>query len=343
MSLTFLLALYGFYFVKNSFSKDSINRLDETIIETAQKLVKKVSNHEQQIITQDVFRETILQFSDTQLVTGLAILLIGFGKTNTITAYHFSVVGDLANMAFVVHLSTIDIVAKEFEGRPQSWWRVFGIVAIALLTFASTIPWLNKYFLSDKFGAPVRCVWSSIPGNTTPYQTTQAAVYLLFQLWAIATILYCFFPTLFDKQPFRFINAVFARLLSLPDRAYRHANGKAHALQSLGNDKTTMAFTIWKIIARLTFGASFLTFLGTEIAFSQAFQLMRNWAFLVLNLKEVFEFRAESNKEYQYKEEDEDAWGFGQLVPLLLLILPISTLCEVWFGESTGVQASTYY
>lgn len=72
--------------------------------------------------------------------------------------------------------------------------------------------------------------------------------------------------------------------------------------------------------------------LFSEIIASEAFELQRQWALLLGSIHRIFLLRDQAADEGM--EGDESAWGFGQAVPVFLLIVPLSALLESSYGKS---------
>lgn len=63
-----------------------------------------------------------------------------------------------------------------------------------------------------------------------------------------------------------------------------------------------------------------------EFAFSEAFGLLRLYAILMYAGHSVILERAEAA--HQGRQGDESEWGFGQVMPVLLLAIPLSQFVE---------------
>ncbi|GIZ43022.1 hypothetical protein CKM354_000626700 [Cercospora kikuchii] len=320
--LTFGLVLYGLYFVKGSYPDEMLNNVDKMWITSLNKATKRFRRPTRASLDKKTYREVLLIFSDQQLVLGLAILVVGFSQTATITEYHFSVVSCLGYMAFVVHVASIDILAQDLIKRPErKWWRAIGILLIAVLALVTTLPYLNKYFLTS-YGSPVLCIWSNLPGNSTPELIAVNTLYALLSLWAIYGVLAALFPNLLEKRPWVWIIRGIIILTLAPRRAYY-----ASRTRSLG--PSSFRTRIWRIVSHIMFFLALCTFVVTELFYSRTFEAIRNWAILLINMIELFKARAASRR--KGKIDDENDWGFGQAVPMLLLIIPLLTLFEVYY------------
>ena len=82
----------------------------------------------------------MLALSDQQIVTGLAIFIIGFSKHCELSSYHFIVIMALGWFSFTTHLSTLTVLQGYLVHRPgQKLFRLGGIVATFLLLSISFV------------------------------------------------------------------------------------------------------------------------------------------------------------------------------------------------------------
>lgn len=263
-------------------------------------------------------------FSDQQLVAGLAILTVTFCRFGSITEYHFAVISDLANMALVVQFTASDILGEVLSEHPEMvWWRVTAFVALAVLTMITLIPWGNQYYLYT-WGSEMACLWDKTSGNYRPNETAQMVLYMVLSLWGIVAVLSAYFPVITDNRVARGIRDSIVSVLLWPRRQYV-------SMQHSGNG--SLASKMARIVLC---GLAFFNFTMCEILFSEAFELIRNWAMLLVNVIEVFELRSKASA--QGRRGDEDTWGFGQAVPMFMLILPLCTLFELYWGKCLRIR-----
>ena len=120
-----------------------VNDLDGYVIDRFQALfcLKKLSKKLSKRV--DGFRSLqrfMLALSDQQIVTGLAIFIIGFSKHCELSSYHFIVIMALGWFSFTTHLSTLSVLQGYLAHRPgQKMFRLLGIVATYLLLALSFV------------------------------------------------------------------------------------------------------------------------------------------------------------------------------------------------------------
>jgi hypothetical protein len=91
-------------------------------------------------------------------------------------------------------------------------------------------------------------------------------------------------------------------------------------------DAETTKFKIKRRIITVVF-VMFLSF--REIVFSFCFEFLRVYTLLIGSIYGILYQRRRAAD--HGREGDENEWGFGQILPLLLLALPISTFAEeIW-------------
>ena len=97
-----------------------------------------------------VMEKFTLALSDQQLVTGLAVLIAGFYKRCTMSAYHFSIVISLAWLSSTVHLSTLVVLRDYSIQQPfLRSFRVVGMLSMLCLLFVAEFLTDNPAFELD--------------------------------------------------------------------------------------------------------------------------------------------------------------------------------------------------
>ena len=60
------------------------------------------------------------------------------------------------------------------------------------------------------------------------------------------------------------------------------------------------------------------------------------WVFVSLSWGTLLVFTARAKAPSQIRK-DENSWGFGQIIPLLLLILPLIAVLEAFYGSCNNL------
>lgn len=106
----------------------------------------------------------ILSLSDQQLVTGLAILIAALTNRCLISFYEFNIVISLAWFSSTTHLATLDVLQEYLVANPVIRnWRVLGMVSLmAMLLFG--LLFQGAYFSTSKL--PLQCAINEGPKPT---------------------------------------------------------------------------------------------------------------------------------------------------------------------------------
>ncbi|KAH9823631.1 hypothetical protein Tdes44962_MAKER04592 [Teratosphaeria destructans] len=126
------------------------------------------------------FQKAVLIFSDQQIVTGIAILIAGFGQFDKISVYHWQIVVYQAWMSSNVHLTSLTMLRSFLKTSPAlRAWRITGMIVLLGLLLAALAPtvsgewngfvWNDSYVTSDAedqknywiMGLPARCFLNS--------------------------------------------------------------------------------------------------------------------------------------------------------------------------------------
>lgn len=96
---------------------------------------------------------------DQQPVTGVALLKVAFARITSITQYHYSIASSLALLAYIAHVSTLDLVVDDLRTRPyRCTCRAIGTSVFALALLVSIFPAISQHW-QDNLSLPVFCVW----------------------------------------------------------------------------------------------------------------------------------------------------------------------------------------
>lgn len=257
--------------------------------------------------------DLVQALSDTQLVTGIAVLVAGMiGLTRAdsekpMTVYHFTIVTDLAWFSSNAHLLSLLVLRSRGisakERRRRSWavrlpiaLRAGLMVALAgLLLYASWITGFECWYY--ELDCPAKC--------TTKYPKCGEP-----RTWMIVN----FVLILYSYPLHMFELSLTARRLWLCHRdRFLGKPGAEHASASWGVVSLVrgVIFWLWNILA------------------SELFSVLELIAWFVLGCYWVFQDRSLGHGAMTAEESSaEDKLGFGQLVPIILLLLPLLGVAE---------------
>lgn len=332
--MTYAIVLAAYYFVQTCYMEGAITKLDYTVAAAAQRLVTYIARPflrkpaivswlariSTAISDSDLFYKILLAFTDQQLITGLSILITGYVQTKTISQYHFSIVQNMANLSFTVHGAAAHMLEDNVLQNPaMRTWRGLAIICFQLMVLVTYIPIGHDYWMTS-YGMPTVCIWKNMHGHYSIFslRTWEMVFWGIILVRGIVCTLHAYFPR---THTWRWVrdNTVGSRIDSLPRNTYN-----ASIVQS--NDSLTPSW--------LSRSGCTLKFVVTEIFWSQAFELQRSWVIIIGSIYSTFELRSKAIE--RGREGDEDAWGFGQAVPMFLLILPLALIWETGYGTYSG-------
>jgi hypothetical protein len=131
----------------------------------ADRLVLYANNRNEHSRWREIFESVTLSLSDQQLVTGLAILIAGYYEmlNNNLSVYHWNIVINLAWMSSAVHIASLTLLRDVLNKGPTLRnVRVAGMLLLFMLLTTAMWP-LRR--MDVPLGTPVKCLWRSRPWN----------------------------------------------------------------------------------------------------------------------------------------------------------------------------------
>ncbi len=321
---TFAVALVAFLFVDHPAPEEELARLDHLVIKLAR---KPFSSHGKLSWSpgRNLMQQVCLMLGDQQLVAGGSILVVCFSTHVELTQYHFMIGASLAFASFAT-FQTIVLVAAEVlrASAVRETWRFCWMLFIGVTVIVSNFVFEDQHFLEpDKWGAPMQCVWDNL--GTYDLESTGLLVF-----WTVICVGAILSMAAFLWPSPRFLNWCI-RFQSFPPSALLLAISWV--------DKTFLRSTYaksWRLIGFVlqipllcTFWIAFTVF---EVYNSASFNLFGTYLILFTTTQDLYQIRKEALD--KYLTGDEDKWSFGQILPLLLLALPVFGAVELFFGES---------
>ena len=171
---------------------------------------------------------------------------------------------------------------------------------------------------------------------------------LILLTWGFLTTMSLLFPQ--ELRWAMIFDTAFISVSRIPGRFHiRTKRKQAHKVVRLsellqiwasGHISITLIFQIviaavsrlsWFIIHICSFGPFLLSFTLSEIIFSNIFDIFRIYASLIWVTYSLFSYKQAAASNGMTGNEND--WTFGQLLPLLLLALPLFTILEICYGE----------
>ena len=289
----------------------------------------------------------VLALSDQQLVTGLAVLIAAFTNRCTRSMYHFRIIASLAWFSSTTHLSTLTVLRVYLINHTQvRHWRVAAMVAILfLLGFSQVLVYGNV----DN-SLPVQCCFATNKdeflnddGSTSlisdPFTGISLAVVILFLAISYTERiirLYSADPE-WSISTWSFENIMDARAKWTGHRSrYRRLERIVVAFSRESRaDQGVMIRTINRhqrlAQVRNNSRLRLLLVLSGELSRSFLNELLTLLFGVAYGITQVIVSRQDSP--LAGITGNQNTVGFGQLVPLLLLGLPMLAAGEVFSGK----------
>ena len=270
----------------------------------------------------EALQKGVFVFADQQIITGIAILIAGFSNMGIISVYHFNIIVYLAWMSSNVHLTSLTLLRSFLkEHKSLKILRVSGMLILLVMLFFALIPtagnrWSTIVFSSIDLmregagtGVPARCFWSW----TNSQGTGPDAVFTFLLLvgtyvWKVSLL---FQPS--DKALRNWLRTAPEQHLT------RMLQKKARRIK----DKTASPFQRQRyrtLVGLYTFFVATCDFAESFAASLWALMIGLGWGTL-----HIFPPRSNMPDDVRKKE---DEWGFGQVLPPLLLALPLVTVLQ---------------
>ena len=161
-STLFLVVIYHIY--RKNYAKDIVDRSWMGFVRPTIWRRQSEQAFKQRV---EALERAVLLFSDTQVVTGLAILVAGYSQLNTgISTYHWQIVTNLAWFSSLTHLATLTSLRDYFRSHQRKALRrvaFIGLVLVLLIVALGPAGYIPQYLGDGGYliGAPMECFFSS--------------------------------------------------------------------------------------------------------------------------------------------------------------------------------------
>lgn len=281
-----------------------------------------------------VLERVVLMFSDQQIVTGIAILVAGYSEHCTISVYHYQIVVYLAWLSSGTHLVTVTVLRKYLrEEATMRTWRVAGMLVIFVLLVVALFPmnasdWselangIGEGTMGDNSPTgsaviPAQCFWNT--GNWTGWNSYSLVSYLflVFSYVAKAGALFVEGESFLRKW-----------LREKPGKSLKKGIDRSFRYAASGPRSKT-----W--IRKIPFVCLLAIFALAKSAFDLygSFIASLLYLFLVLFMGSWQVFSPRWYIPAEMLDVEGRSSGFGQVIPLLLLALPLLAGLEIYRGK----------
>jgi hypothetical protein len=281
-----------------------------------------------------VLRKSILHLSDSQIVTGISILTAGYIQSGRLSVYHFHVVVYLGWLASSTHMTTLAVLRAFLRSQRQVvQWRVTAMTIMFIMLFAAIVLTTSKIWPRSEFyyksteglslDSPAHCAWEhKYMGSWEPDAVMSVCLLTAGYLARLSKLFEStseFFKYWLKERPG-------AYLKGMHDGADRRSRTSTNAVARL----------YWKLLAAFLLGC----YVDARSLYDLYESLLSELIWLSFSLlwgtfKILVWRNGAPTREY------EDAWTFGQLLPLLLLLMPLVAIPELYAGrwQNTDVGA----
>ena len=311
---------------------------------------------------QEALQKAVLIFSDQQIVTGIAVLTAGFVKMNgekPISVYHWYTIVYLGWMSSNVHLASLTFLRTYIEtNRWLRACRLVGMTAMFCLLFAALFPTSNYPFVMAlnnevhpwdfhdicwPMQLPAHCFWKIMGVPNERYLNVSQSPQVIWDWWHLTTspdaVLSYFLlvssylwkvAMLFRLNQQTLIRWTHTLPLRLVEKPVRHlASNRGHWYQRLCYTLLLSIYVPMILVLHVceSFAGS-LWLLGVGLIWG-TMQLLQPRKHLPFDVR-----------------KQEDSWGFGQILPVLLLALPLLAVGEHFYGNASripGLQATLIF
>ena len=283
----------------------------------------------------------VLALSDQQLVTGLGILIAGFSNRCNMPLYYFNIIASLAWFSSTTHLSTLAVLRPYLIEHPhlREWRVVVMLGALILLSIAQAI------IQSPNDNSVLTQCGFENGGSRNALEIVSLAIVLMFLIvaysdgimrlysidpdWStedkLALLIYKIFRKRKHKEN---LIKIVIESLRIPkveqgvlwrriQEKERYAKAR-NRLKAAGNKSWKLALTQIVIVSR-------------EIQYSFMAVLLSLLFAVTYGVAQIIVYR--QAKPSGGLTGAENTVSFGQLVPLLLMLLPVFAAVEVYFGK----------
>lgn len=284
-----------------------------------------------------VVKRTLLSLSDQQLVTGIAVMSVGFSQMKTLTEYHFTLLTAFAWLSFTVYQCAAVVIESIFQmSRFMAIWRAIWIIVMLCLLFVSELVIFNDYWLTS-FGTPMSCIWDNMSGNYTRQLSGLVVLTIFGIIWGGFDIIYGFFPSqklTVLMKPLELLAVASLAVAAVPILAYQRF---VELEQEPSSSIRRFAYRFCRITC---YPLAVLMAVAVQLITSRVIDLLRVWSLSLFYSSYIFVIRSLAPD--HGLSNSEDGWAFGQAVAVFMLLLPFFGVIEAYLGRqalSTGLFA----
>ncbi|KAK5999362.1 hypothetical protein QM012_005487 [Aureobasidium pullulans] len=300
---------------------------NELLASVDRKIFRIKSRTSQHPRIHETIRHVVLLLSDQQIVTGIAIMAAGFLGLHSgkMSVYHYQIVLYLAWLSSSVHLSALTLLRPFLnDHHGLRAWRLLGMIVLFVMLLVGLVPTISYDWgiiyspdadtsLPDSiqptgWGVPAICFWGKTYHDGVNNDAPIGYLILVLSYVWKAGDLFLWPRQLYHHKVRRPIEKCIASLLSVAARRYARRRN-----------------TGWLWCFRISLMACIPLLAFMEVLASFSASLWLSVLGLVFGTIQIVVPRQQNLAQTAHEETE---WGFGQLVPLILLIQPVGAISE---------------
>lgn len=319
--VTILIALVSF--LLGLIREERDNAIDAWVMKHLQKSTVLRARIERTDFWQPIVEGLALNLSDQQLLVGISILVAGFVNHCSISVYHFVIVYDLAWFSSNTHMTSLLVLEGYLSERSSLRnWRVGLMLVTMSFLSAYTILQGHKAWYTS-WNCSAQCVFDDILGNISG----EPAFWMTFNLLLLWYGYTSRIIQLYDSAVLE--NFFFYRPVNRIKVARDTIENKRCAYSSANGVKPWFA-SIMLLLLRIILQVALAVWITIAVLITSNTQMLCfDMFWLVYSSYGLLVDRASLSTE---TEGNENEWGFGQIVPLLLLSSTIMLFKELYTG-----------
>jgi len=330
--LTFLFVVV--YYLTGCVEETLTNEIDKMFLAkfSLRKYFKSVRRLEMTI------RRAVLMFSDQQVVTGIALLSSGYAQLKYgIAVYHWQILVYLAWFSSLTHLTTLTVLRQYFQNNNAArlWRSLLMLVTVTMLGVA-LLPtgdglWITAAYGGDNLSVPARCYFQRIVSRDPSQKYTNDSVTtnsMILSLFVLVSGYLTRFIKLSEKA------TAFSRRWLRTKQSQNFGSLRDSALRRVARPSPKILNSHWVSAYVLLETLCILLRALLDIFESMLWEILWLAFALAWGTRNLFVTRAYNSDN---SDKTENTWGFGQLFPVLLLVLPFLSIMETYYKKDLSL------